>query len=347
MQIGNLTIKPGQLYIGLAVIMAVLCGLVMQGGLRSKPKASNPSLAAYKPEPTTPVVVATYPAHAGDVLKPDQLHIVDWPVKLLPVGHTFRDLTQLAGTALKADLYQGEPVFQEKLASTQSTGGLPVLIPPGLRAMTVAVSEVKGVAGFIKPGDFVDVLATFELTDNNQKDQLTKTVLQNILVVATAQDMVKNDLPKPEDVPTPEANSADPPAKGATPSVAASADPANKEKSKTANDKKTADADKPDDEKPTARLVASVTLALTPAQAERLTLAEDTGNIRLILRPDQAVNTVPPPGVRQSQLIGKSSPAPRTAPASTGRLLSLPPAPQRPRYQVEMIEGSERHAHYL
>jgi Flp pilus assembly protein CpaB len=347
MQIGGLTIKPGQLYIGIAMLMALICGLIMKGGLSTKSPNNtlNGQQQATEKEPTTPVVVATYPVHAGDVIQPDQLKVVDWPLKLLPVGHTFADISTLVGKAVKADVFQGEPVFSEKM-STSEQGGLPVVIPKGLRAVTIAVSEVKGVAGFIKPGDKVDVLATFDLQENNKKDQLTKTVLQNILVVATAQSMVKNDLPKPEDIPPPAvATTSDGKAKN---NLAADKPDANSSvASTTANDTASANskkedkatAEKKDEEKETAKLVASITLALTPTQAEKLTLAEDTGIIRLVLRGNDDAEDIKTSGIKQSQLIGKQTPI---VSVKTPAKLPILSNSYAPRYAVEVIEGTQK-----
>jgi Flp pilus assembly protein CpaB len=333
MQIGQYTVKPGQLYFGMAVIMALACGLVLNGG--GKKDDSAPAKTEAVKEPTTPVVVASYPVHAGEVLQSDQLQIVDWPVKHLPVGQTFQDLTTLVGKAVKADVFQGEPVFKEKLASVNGNGGLPVLIPQGLRAVTIAVSEVKGVAGFIKPGDKVDVLATFAVKQSdNKEDQITKTVLQNVLVIASAQDMKKSALPTPEDYPELEAKKRVLLAKAEKPKTPEEEEAAKKE-AEEQKKKDEEDADKKAEDKKkeeSAKLVSSVTLAVTPAQAERLTLAEDTGTLRLILRPDNDPEMVSVSGVKQSQLIGSGSTAISSRAVPTARL----------RYQVEVIQGTEK-----
>ena len=337
MQIGNITVKPGQLYFGMALIMALACGVVMNMG-RSGKKADTHATSVEKLV-TTPVVVASYPVHAGDVIQPDQLQVVDWPVKHLPVGQTFQDLTSLVGKAVKADVYQGEPVFKEKLALLDASGGLPVMIPKGLRAVTIAVSEVNGVAGCIKPGDKVDVLATFELKGKEDKnEQMTKTVLQNVLVIARAQDMQKNDLPTPEDYPElelkkKEAEKASKPEETDDKKKKAEKDDAEASEKKKDKKSKKDDADTPEKAE-AAKIVASVTLAVTPSQAEKLTLAEDTGNLRLILRPDSDMEMVAVPGVKQSQLIGGVS--------SSVKPAGKPVAIMRPRYQVEVIQGTEK-----
>jgi Flp pilus assembly protein CpaB len=340
MQIGNITVKPGQLYFGMAIIMALACGLVMNMGRSGKKPADKKTLVEQLV--TTPVVVASYPVHAGDIIQPDQLQVVDWPVKHLPVGQTFQDLTSLVGKAVKADVYQGEPVFREKLAAADANGGLPVMIPQGLRAVTIAVSEVKGVAGFIKPGDKVDVLATFELKGKDDKDeQMTKTVLQNVLVIARAQDMQKNNLPTPEDYPELELkkkaaeNTSKPDDK--TDDEKKAAKKADEKEDDESKDKKKSKKDKAEDspeKAEAAQIVASVTLAVTPSQAEKLTLAEDTGNLRLILRPDSDRETVAVSGIKQSQLIGSTSSAKPVA--------GKPVAIMRPRYRIEVIQGTEK-----
>jgi pilus assembly protein CpaB len=341
MQIGNLTLKPGQLYFGIALLLALGCAVLMKGSMGGGDKPTTAAKAPTK-EPTTQVVVASYPVHAGDVLQPDALQIVEWPVKLLPIGQTFQDLKGLVGKPVITDIHQGEPLYKDKLAMDSTMGGLPVLIPKGLRAMTIAVSEVKGVAGFITPGSRVDVLGTFEVKESSRSksDQLTRTVLQDVLVVATAQELQKNTLPTPEDLPEIEAKrkaASQPEGDGENDKKAADDKTAKKEEEKKPSDDEEKEAKKPEG----AKIVSTITLALTPQQAEKLTLAEDTGTIRLVLRPGNDHAMVNAGGVRQSQLTGVSAVKEDTKPKQSNK---RPVAVMAPAFSVELIQGTDKQA---
>ena len=72
----------------------------------------------------------------------------------------FTRIEDCANRALITPVAENEPILESKLAATQSGAGLPATIPEGMRALSVAVNEVVGVAGFVIPGTMVDVLVT-------------------------------------------------------------------------------------------------------------------------------------------------------------------------------------------
>ena len=78
---------------------------------------------------------------------------------------------------------QNEPILPMKLASKEAGAGLPPAIPPGLRAVSVRVNEVIGVAGYVLPGTHVDVVATVSPTERAH-DMTSKVILTNVLVLA-------------------------------------------------------------------------------------------------------------------------------------------------------------------
>src|SRR5690606_27035208 len=95
-----------------------------------------------------------------------------------------QNLQDLQGRITAADIVAGEQVLWSRLLPKGVVPGLAYNIPNDKRAVTVAVNEVIGVAGFIKPGDRVDVIATFAYDP-----PLTTTILQTVIVLAIAQDM--------------------------------------------------------------------------------------------------------------------------------------------------------------
>ncbi len=93
------------------------------------------------------------------------------------------------GQVTTAPILKGEQVLGTKLVPPGVDTGLAIKVPKGMRAVTVATSPVSGVAGLIKPGNYVDVLGTFEFGDGKKSDQKAYTVFQNVLVLAVNQDL--------------------------------------------------------------------------------------------------------------------------------------------------------------
>jgi Flp pilus assembly protein CpaB len=197
MPMPNLPIKTGHVFIGLAIIMGVATVGIFSGTKRDVPKVQA------KIE-TLDVVVPLIPINQGTTLSRNDVTLVKWPAEYLPKGNVFTDPYKVVGRIAKQTLYPGEPIFAQKVSGSNTKGGLPALIPAGMRAITISVSEVKGVAGFVKPGDHVDVLSTFDMPkEGGDPVKQTKTVLQDVMVLASAQTMVDNtqiDMDTPEGV---------------------------------------------------------------------------------------------------------------------------------------------------
>ena len=132
--------------------------------------------------PTQPVVVAQADLYLGAELTASDLRVVEWPTSSVPAG-AFDDATQLTGRGLVLSVVRHEPILPAKLAPEGAGAGLPPIIPPGLRAVSLRVNEVIGVAGYVLPGTHVDVLATASPT-NRVEDTMTKLVLADVQVLA-------------------------------------------------------------------------------------------------------------------------------------------------------------------
>jgi len=94
---------------------------------------------------------------------------------------------------------RGEFILTNKLAGENAGFGLPALIPPGMRAVSVRVNDTTSVAGFVLPGTRVDVLLTGNPGGSN--DQQTTTVLEDIAVLATGQKLERNAAGEPQTTP--------------------------------------------------------------------------------------------------------------------------------------------------
>jgi pilus assembly protein CpaB len=112
----------------------------------------------------------------------------------------FTKIEDCANRALITSVSENEPILDKKLAPVEAGGGLPATIPEGMRAVSVAVNEVVGVAGFVIPGTMVDVLVTGTLTGNSG-GSITRTILENVRVLAAGQKMEQDREGKPQTVP--------------------------------------------------------------------------------------------------------------------------------------------------
>lgn len=134
------------------------------------------------------VVVAAKPLSMGARLTADDVKLVAWPSSS-PVANGYSDVKAVIDRGLLSSVVENEPLTDNKLASLESGAGLPPTIPQGMRAMSVKVNEVVGVAGFIVPGSKVDLMVTLRRED----DSMTRTVASNVqvLTAGTAYDREK------------------------------------------------------------------------------------------------------------------------------------------------------------
>ena len=142
---------------------------------------------------TQGVVVAKVDLALGAELKNDDLTIVNFPKGQAPEG-TFDKVSDVVGRGVISPMVRNEVVLPAKLASKEAGVGLPPVIPDGMRALSVRVNEVIGVAGYVLPGARVDVLATASPTDAHA-DMTTKVILSNVQVV-TAGTRLEQDQEK-------------------------------------------------------------------------------------------------------------------------------------------------------
>ena len=140
------------------------------------------------------VVVAAVDIELGSRVNPQMLSLVDWPSGSLPTG-SFKDAKSLEDRVVKVGVLRGEAILEGKLAPVGTKGGLSAVIASGKRAMTVRVNDVVGVAGFALPGNYVDVMVNAQQDKNRGEEnrQISKTVLEKVLVLAVAQEANRDD----------------------------------------------------------------------------------------------------------------------------------------------------------
>jgi pilus assembly protein CpaB len=180
------------LFFGLAIFFGIAAAYTARNLLEDRAsQAASPAVE------TTPVVIVRTDVPVGSSLSTRQLDTVDWPQSYLPDG-TFSDPEQLAGRVLRRALARGEPVLDPSLLPVGSEAGLPSIIDDKLRAMSVKVDPVIGVAGFVAPGTRVDVVATLRRVDLTNKLPYTKAILQDVAVLAIDQKMEEAKNGEPE-----------------------------------------------------------------------------------------------------------------------------------------------------
>jgi pilus assembly protein CpaB len=181
----------------LAIVFAVVAAGLMYNYLQ---KQEQTKAGVYQT-----IVVAAMEIPIGSKITDTMVKTAPWPKESVPPGSATDTKTlAAAGRITIRPIPAGEPITEDKLAPTSGAAGagfMTYVVPPGHRAVTVAVNEVAGVAGFITPGNKVDVVLTTPLP-NNPSETISKIVLQNVPVLATGQIAQEEKDGKPVVVPT-------------------------------------------------------------------------------------------------------------------------------------------------
>jgi pilus assembly protein CpaB len=177
----------------LGVVVAIVLGLIASVFVYRQFQAAT------APKPVVVmqrIVVAAEPLKLGTRLDASNVKTIPWP-QGQPVTGMFTKVEDVANRAVITSVAENEPILESKLASLQSGAGLAATIPEGMRAMSVAVNDVVGVAGFVTPGTMVDVLVTGASASGN----ITRTILENVRVLAAGQKVEQDKEGKPQTVP--------------------------------------------------------------------------------------------------------------------------------------------------
>jgi pilus assembly protein CpaB len=172
------------IFFGVAFAIAVATSILVFSWLRNMESFAQPISAK-----TRLVAVASAELPWGTKLGSDHVKLVAYPDGGAPDGH-FDKPESLEGRVLLSSLKYQEPILESKLAPVNAAGGVAGVIDPTKRAMGVRVDDVVGVAGFIKPGDRVDVMVTIEPNASGGR-ALSKVILENLKVLAAGTEMVR------------------------------------------------------------------------------------------------------------------------------------------------------------
>jgi pilus assembly protein CpaB len=302
----------------LALVVAVALGLAATWVGRNLVLGSRAAAGA-RPQ-VARVAFAKADLEPGRLIGPGDVALADAPASSVTKA-MFTDAKSLVGRAVITPVVKGQTMFEGLLAPAGAEGGLPALVPVGMRAVSVEVNESSAVAGLLIPGCRVDVIATLRPDGGAQ---VARTIVENVRVQAVNRRMAQG---KGED-----AGSA---------------------------------------------AIKTVTLIVSPKDAETIELASHGGKLRLVLRGTSDNAPTASVGVSYDQLTGRfasvatpwSSPAPELKQEASGfgRFLSamlgasgaahdapgsdesatLPLGPHSTRYSVRLIRGSEEETiHY-
>jgi pilus assembly protein CpaB len=168
--------------------------------------AKNMFTGASAPEATAaPVVlgpevlVATRSLPVGTIIDAESLRFQPWPKELVEKAYYLKgepgaNMSELLGTVVRNEVSAGQPLTQGSMIKPGERGFLAAALGPGMRAVTVAVSTISGVAGFVFPGDRVDVILTQEVTGGEgQPLRAAETILRNVRVLAVDQRTTSTD----------------------------------------------------------------------------------------------------------------------------------------------------------
>ena len=146
---------------------------------------------------TTKVAVAAVPLAYGVDITPDKVHFVDYPNTSIPTGaFTKAAMLMPAGKPARVALLPigvNEPILANKITGEGQGASIAALLPAGMRAASVRINDVSGVAGFVQPNDSVDVLITRTLQTTGAPAQVTDVLLQNVRVIAIDQNAKNSD----------------------------------------------------------------------------------------------------------------------------------------------------------
>jgi pilus assembly protein CpaB len=255
--------RSGHAFLFLALIFAAVAAVLVfvavnQGG-GDKEEAGAPST-------TKAVVVASKDIAARTELTGEMLSVKKVPEDEALRG-AFTDTEQVAGQVTRQDILEGEQVTATKIGpqtKTEREGGLSFVIPQGMRAFSIQVDETSAVGGLILPGDLVDIIAIFDKADFDVDKAVT--LLQNIEVLAVAQE-------SQESIPAPTSEEA----------AQATATPESNGTAEQAASNGASLGTRPEDAEPNPK-ARTVTLAVSPEQAQLLALTQARGELALALR---------------------------------------------------------------
>jgi len=265
----------------LAVLIAAAAAYALYNYLRGQEQKLTEAVA------TDRIVIAAVEIPIGTTINMTQVKTADWPKANMPQG-AFPATDQVIGRTSTQTFLPGDAITETKLMPKEGPVGIMTYrIPEGHRAMTVAVDQVAGVAGFINPGNIVDVVLIAAPPGSNQS--ISKIVLQNVPILAIGQ-IVEQKEGNPSVVPT-------------------------------------------------------VTVDVTPEDAEKLAIASTQGRLQLVLRRLGDKEIAKTTGTTVTRVMGGVSGPPvkvATASGAKAKATKTPAAPVEQLTTIEIYRGDKK-----
>lgn len=174
-----------------ALMVAAITAFAARSMLVGSPAPEAAAMSAAAPKIDGPeVLVATRTLPVGTILDASALKFQPWPKELVENAYYMRngtDLSKLIGTVVRLPITAGQPVTQGQLVKPGDRGFLAAALGPGMRAVTVPVSAQTSVAGFVFPGDHIDLILTQSVEGDGPPLRASETVMRNLRVLATDQ----------------------------------------------------------------------------------------------------------------------------------------------------------------
>jgi Flp pilus assembly protein CpaB len=245
------------------------------------------------PEGVVEVVVARRDLYVGMPVTEEDVGVRRYAAVVAPSQGVYARVSDVVGRTPRERILADEMVRQERLADPEAGTGLPAVLSPGRRGMTIATDTETGLAGLIQPGNHVDLIVTIPPDDPSAVGArwVSETILQNVKVLAVGGAL--DAAPLTEPAPTSERGGA-----------------SRRDGAALAAERARSRAQKP-----------SLTLEVDPVQAEKLAMALKRGEIRVSLRSDLDREQIWQEGlVTASELIGVPAPVAEPAPPPPRRL---------------------------
>ncbi len=170
-----------------ALVLAAGAALLARSWITGQIARQQQEAVATPQMELTTVVVATAPLRFGNTLSREHVKVVDWPAEAVPEG-AFKTIEEVINEEQPHVVLQpiepNEPILITKITGPGQRATLSTVISEGMRAMTIRVNDVAGVAGFVLPGDRVDLLLTREVIEDQP---ITDVLMQNVKVLGIDQ----------------------------------------------------------------------------------------------------------------------------------------------------------------
>ncbi len=165
-----------------AVVVAGMTAMMARGWLIAQRQAMTPAATAEAPKaPATQVLVAKSNMKPGTFVQAANLEWIAWPKEGVAPGFVVKGEKQMEdfiGSVARMSITRGEPITEARLVKPGDRGFLAAVLQPGSRAMTVPINATSGNAGFVFPGDRVDLILTAKYTQQTEKKEGEKTEQQ-------------------------------------------------------------------------------------------------------------------------------------------------------------------------